>query len=198
MCKAPTVCQWIAYQCAQILFKCQIWMWEEVWGGCQPQPWHNHIILPPQVTQNPKICCRPSGLKPEIQHNWRGRGMPTLTWEEVTIREGKRRCCSCTKMEIMSLGFYLKVNFSLHARSRAYCVGSYPIPYIRVRGSGPKKAIILLCPQTKSEYANPLLHVWRMCSYNILKKYHPLLPLWRLLSCIFLLTNPGLMTEFLL
>jgi hypothetical protein len=27
------------------------------------------------------------------------------------------------------------------------------------RGSGPKKAIFLLCPQTKSEYANPLLHV---------------------------------------
>ncbi len=27
------------------------------------------------------------------------------------------------------------------------------------RGSGPKKAIFLSCPQTKSEYANPLLHV---------------------------------------
>ncbi len=27
------------------------------------------------------------------------------------------------------------------------------------RGSSPKKAIFLLCPQTKSEYANPLLRV---------------------------------------
>jgi hypothetical protein len=27
------------------------------------------------------------------------------------------------------------------------------------RGSGPKNAIFLLYPQTKSEYANPLLHV---------------------------------------
>jgi hypothetical protein len=35
--------------------------------------------------------------------------MLTLTGEEVTIREGKRLCCSCSKKEIMSLGFYLKV-----------------------------------------------------------------------------------------
>ncbi len=54
-------------------------------------------------------CNKPFGPKPEIQHNQRGRGMPTLTWEEVFIREGKRRCCSCTKMEIMSLGLYLIV-----------------------------------------------------------------------------------------
>ncbi len=40
------------------------------------------------------ICHRPSGPKPEIQHDRRGRGMPTLTREEVTIREGKRSCCS--------------------------------------------------------------------------------------------------------
>ncbi len=37
-----------------------------------------------------RLCYRPSGPKPEIQHDWRGRGMPTLTWEEVTIREGKK------------------------------------------------------------------------------------------------------------
>jgi hypothetical protein len=54
-------------------------------------------------------CRRPSGPKPEIQDNRRGRGVPTLTWEEVTISEGKRSCCSCSKKEIMSLGFYLKV-----------------------------------------------------------------------------------------
>ncbi len=32
---------------------CLIWMWEAVWGGCQPQPWHNHIILTPQVKASP-------------------------------------------------------------------------------------------------------------------------------------------------
>jgi hypothetical protein len=30
-------------------------MQEAVWVGCQPQPWHNDIILTPQVTQNPKF-----------------------------------------------------------------------------------------------------------------------------------------------
>ncbi len=54
-------------------------------------------------------CHRPSGPKPEKQHNRRRRGMLTLTWEEVTITECNRRCCSCTKKEIKSLGFYLKV-----------------------------------------------------------------------------------------
>ncbi len=53
--KATTVCQWAAYQCAQTLFRCLIWMWEAVWGGCQPQTWHSHIILTQQVTQSPKI-----------------------------------------------------------------------------------------------------------------------------------------------
>jgi hypothetical protein len=46
--------------------------------------------------------------------------MPTLTWEEVTIREGKGRCGGWTKMEIMSLVFYLKVIYYLRARSCAY------------------------------------------------------------------------------
>ncbi len=55
LCKADTVCQWTAYQCAEILCICLIWMWEAVWGGCQPQPWHHHIILTKQVTQSPKI-----------------------------------------------------------------------------------------------------------------------------------------------
>ncbi len=58
-----------------------------------------------------------SGPKPEIQHDQRGRDVPTLTWEEVTIREGKRRCCNCIKMEIMSLRLKVKVIFSLQARS---------------------------------------------------------------------------------
>ncbi len=36
-------------------------MWEAVWGGCQPQPWHNHIILTSQVTQSPKIWAKSGG-----------------------------------------------------------------------------------------------------------------------------------------
>jgi hypothetical protein len=30
-------------------------MWEAVWVGCHAQPWCNHIILTPQVTQNANI-----------------------------------------------------------------------------------------------------------------------------------------------
>ncbi len=55
LCKAATIYLWTAYQCAETLCICLIWIQEAVWGGCQPQPWHNDIILTPQVTQNPKI-----------------------------------------------------------------------------------------------------------------------------------------------
>jgi hypothetical protein len=48
----------------------------------------------------------------------------------VTIREGKRRCCSCTKMEIMSLRLAEEMIFSLRARSRAKRVDFYTVPYI--------------------------------------------------------------------
>ncbi len=37
-----------------------------------------------------RMCPEPFGPKPGIQHDGRGRGMPTLTWEEVTIKEGKK------------------------------------------------------------------------------------------------------------
>ncbi len=58
LCKAATVCQWIAYQCAQTLCECLIWMLEVIWGGCQPQPWHNDIILTPHVTRHPKFSAK--------------------------------------------------------------------------------------------------------------------------------------------
>ncbi len=53
--KAATTCIWTAYQCAQKLFICLIWLPEAVWGGCHPQQWHYTIILTPQaqVTQYP-------------------------------------------------------------------------------------------------------------------------------------------------
>ncbi len=49
-------CIWTAYQCAQTLCICLRWMGKAVWVACQPQPWHNGIILKPQpqVTQNRK------------------------------------------------------------------------------------------------------------------------------------------------
>ncbi len=94
---------------------------------------HYWISCPGGLQGIVELCRRPSGPKPEIQHNRRGRGVPTLTWEEVIIREGKRRCCGCTKMEIMSLGFYLKVIYCLCMRSCANHVGFYTIPYIQAR-----------------------------------------------------------------
>jgi hypothetical protein len=48
-------------------------------------------------------CSKPLCPKPEIQHNRRGRGMPTLTGEEVTIR----------KEEKMVLQLYQKGNYEL-------------------------------------------------------------------------------------
>ncbi len=63
LCKAATsMCPWAAYQCDQTLCICLIWMQEAVWGGCQPQPWRNDIMLSPQVTQNPKSEPRSVGI----------------------------------------------------------------------------------------------------------------------------------------
>ncbi len=53
MYKAAAVCPLTAYQCAQRLFICLMWMQKAVWVGCQPQQWHYAIILTPQVTQTP-------------------------------------------------------------------------------------------------------------------------------------------------
>ncbi len=50
-CMTATLCPWTAYEGGQTLCICLIWLWEAVWGGCQPQPWSNDIILTPQVTQ---------------------------------------------------------------------------------------------------------------------------------------------------
>jgi hypothetical protein len=40
---------------------CLIWIWGAVWGGCQPKPWRNGIILTPQVTQSPNIWANQCG-----------------------------------------------------------------------------------------------------------------------------------------
>ncbi len=43
-------------------------MGEAFWGGCQPQPWPNDIILTPQMTQNPNIWARYYG---DVNRAWR-------------------------------------------------------------------------------------------------------------------------------
>ncbi len=73
-------------------------------AGCLPRllqdgQRHWRISKKPQFLEKPSQqvlmlqparwrCRRPFCPKPEVQHNRRGKGMPTLTWEEVTIREG--------------------------------------------------------------------------------------------------------------
>ncbi len=50
----------------QTLIICLPWMYEVVWGGCQPQPWHYGITSTPQVTLSPKILGQPghcNGIK---------------------------------------------------------------------------------------------------------------------------------------
>ncbi len=71
---------------------------------------------------------RPSGPKPEIQHDQRGRGVPTLTWEEVSTREGKRRCYCCTKKEIIRLRNDFKLALNWRVKKGVYRVESYTIP----------------------------------------------------------------------
>ncbi len=77
---------------------------------------------------------RPSGPKPEIQHDRRERGVLTLTWEEVTIREGKRgRCCSCTKKEIVRLRNDFKLALNWWVKKGVYHLESYTIPYAMLK-----------------------------------------------------------------
>ncbi len=54
--------------------------------------------------------------------------MLALTREEVTIREGKRRCCSCTKKEIIKLKNDSKLALNQQIKKGVYCVESYTIP----------------------------------------------------------------------
>jgi hypothetical protein len=60
LCKAATTCLWTAYECAQTLCICSIWMWEAVWGGCQAPSWCNDMILTPQVSEKAKSWCGPT------------------------------------------------------------------------------------------------------------------------------------------
>ncbi len=45
-----TVCIWDSIPMLKTLYICLIWMYEDVWGGYQPQPWGYDVIFTPQVT----------------------------------------------------------------------------------------------------------------------------------------------------
>jgi hypothetical protein len=53
-------------------------MWEAVWGGCQPQPWHNHIMLTPQVKASPAHLILTVSLVKCLQ--WRSAVWQSVTW----------------------------------------------------------------------------------------------------------------------
>ncbi len=132
------------------LIETLLWPWSFTWKvfGGKVSPDARVTLsrkIPGRFTGIVRLCHKPFGPKPGIQHDGRGRGVPTLTWEEVTIREGKRRCCSCTKMKIMSLRLAEEMIFSLRARSRANHVGFYMIPYIRAHILGVGSANARKC-----------------------------------------------------
>ncbi len=86
--------------------------------------------------------------------------------EKKWLEEGKRRCCSWIKMEIMSLGFYLKVIYCLCVRSCANRVGFYTIPYIRTHSLGVglsyvRIALALACLTSESTPERILSHSTR-------------------------------------
>ncbi len=61
-------------------------MGEAVWGGCQPQPWPNDIILTPQVTQNPNIWPKYCG---DVNPAW--RIILPIEFEDVADEENEQK-----------------------------------------------------------------------------------------------------------
>jgi hypothetical protein len=59
--------------------------------------------------------------------------MLTLTWKEVTSREGKRLYCSCSKKEIIRLRNDSKLALNQWVKKGVYCIESYTIPYATIK-----------------------------------------------------------------
>ncbi len=57
--KGAPICPWDSIPITQTLCMCLPWMYEVVWGGCQPQPWRYGIISNPQVTLSLQILGQP-------------------------------------------------------------------------------------------------------------------------------------------
>jgi hypothetical protein len=108
--------------------------WKVLGGRVSPKKTQGSPqVVPGDTTGTVRLCHRPSGPKPEIQHDRRGRGVPALTWEEVTIREGNRRCFSCTKKEIIRLRNDSKLALNRRVKKGMYHVESYTIPYAMLK-----------------------------------------------------------------
>ncbi len=60
--KGAPICPWDSKTIPQTHVICLIWIWETLWGGCQPQPSCNGIIFTPQVTQIPKYGATFAGI----------------------------------------------------------------------------------------------------------------------------------------
>ena len=43
-CKGALIWLWTSLKGAQTIYLCQVWMWEAINSGLQPQPWHDGII----------------------------------------------------------------------------------------------------------------------------------------------------------
>ncbi len=109
LCKAATLCLWIAYQCAQTLFICLMWMQEADWGGCQPQQWHYAIIL---ATSDPE----PQNMSQWCDYNFL-RLLPYAHGQHINVlKHFVYVQCGCRKQfEVaVSLNHDVMTSFWLH------------------------------------------------------------------------------------
>jgi hypothetical protein len=83
------------------------------------------FVIPKDLCIHLLSCRRPSGPKPEIGYDRRGRGVLALTWEKVISREGKRLCCSCYKKEIIRHRNDSKLALNRWVKKGVYRVESY-------------------------------------------------------------------------
>ncbi len=91
-------------------FICLIWMYEVVWGGYQPQPWHCGIIFTPQVTLTTQI----------LGHFGRCKGIGVQLYALETAYQWLKHflyvywgCMKWSEVDI-SLNLGVAASFSLH------------------------------------------------------------------------------------
>ena len=60
---------------------CPLWMYEEVWGGYQPQTWHYGNIFTQQVNLNSQTTLRPTWQL------WRNEVAPIWPWDSIPMAQ---------------------------------------------------------------------------------------------------------------
>ena len=60
---------------------CPLWMYEEVWGGYQPQTWHHGNIFTQQVNLNSQITLGPTWQL------WRNEVAPIWPWDSIPMAQ---------------------------------------------------------------------------------------------------------------